>query len=157
MIRNQNERVKQMLNIIFGDYVGVVTNPAIYFKNTYEDEWITDELSRKMIRAVDNSTVISERVIESPVLGAITPKELSGGVKTLILINNCPNKIFNASACGDNCAKWLLEMGKDKDITVNLRHIMDFGEGSFDIHIQNTDQVVHSMKELIPVAGMIVR
>ena len=146
-----------MLNIIFGDYAGVVTNPAIYFKNTYEDEWITDELSRKMIQAVDNSTVISERVIESPVLGAITPKELSGGVKTLILINNCPDKIFNASACGDNCAEWLLEMGKDKDITVNLRHIMDFGEGSFDIHIQNTDQVVHSMKELIPVAGMIVR
>lgn len=146
-----------MLNIIFGDHAGVVTNPAVYFKNTYQDEWITDELSRKMIQAVDKSTVISERVIESPVLGAITPKELSGGVKTLILINNCPDKIFNASACGDNCAEWLLEIGKEKDITVNLRHIMDFGEGSFDIHIQNTDQVVHSMKELIPIAGMIVR
>ncbi len=146
-----------MLNIIFGDYAGVVTNPAVYFKNTYEDDWITDELSRKMIQDVDNSNVISERVIESPVLGAITPKELSGGVKTLILINNCPDKIFNASACGDNCAKWLLEIGKEKDITVNLRHIMDFGEASFDIHIQNTDQVVHSMKELIPIAGMIVR
>ena len=157
MICKLIERIKQMLNIIFGDCTGVVTNPAVYFKNTYEDEWITDELSRKMIQSVDNSAVISERVIESPVLGAITPKELSGGVKTLILINNCPNKIFNASACGDNCAEWLLEMGKDKDITVNLRHIMDFGEGSFDIHIQNTDQVVHSMKELIPVAGMIVR
>ena len=146
-----------MLNIIFGDYAGVVTNPAVYFKNTYEDDWITDELSRKMIQDVDNSNVISERVIESPVLGAITPKELSGGVKTLILINNCPDKIFNASACGDNCAKWLLEIGKEKDITVNLRHIMDFGEASFDIHIQNTDQIVHSMKELIPFAGMIVR
>lgn len=146
-----------MLNIIFGDHAGVVTNPAVYFKNTYQDEWITDELSRKMIQAVDKSTVISERIIDSPVLGAITPKELSGGVKTLILINNCPNKIFNASACGDNCAEWLLEIGKEKDITVNLRHIMDFGEVSFDIHIQNTDQVVHSMKELIPIAGMIVR
>ncbi|ADU24208.1 hypothetical protein Rumal_3774 (plasmid) [Ruminococcus albus 7 = DSM 20455] len=67
------------------------------------------------------------------------------------------DKIFNASACGDNCAEWLLEIGKKKDITVNLRHIMDFGEVSFDIHIQNTDQVVHSMKELIPIAGMIVR
>ncbi|ADU24259.1 DUF4869 domain-containing protein [Ruminococcus albus] len=146
-----------MLNIIFGEYAGVVTNPAVYFKNTYEDEWITDELSRKMIQAVDHSTVISERVIESPVLGAITPKELSGGVKTLILINNCPDKIFNASACGDNCAEWLLEIGQEKDITINLRHIMDFGEGNFDIHIQNTDQIVHSMKELIPIAGMIVR
>lgn len=146
-----------MLNIIFGEYAGVVTNPAVYFKNTYEDEWITEELSRKMIQAVDHSTVISERVIESPVLGAITPKELSGGVKTLILINNCPDKIFNASACGDNCSEWLLEIGQEKDITINLRHIMDFGEGSFDIYIQNTDQVVHSMKELIPIAGMIVR
>lgn len=146
-----------MLNIIFGDHAGVVTNPAVYFKNTYEDEWITDELSRKMIEDVDHSIVISERVIESPVLGAITPKELSGGVKTLILINNCPDKIFNASACGDNCAEWLLEIGKEKDITVNLRHIMDFGEGDFDIYIQNTDQIVHSMKELIPIAGMIVR
>ena len=78
-------------------------------------------------------------------------------MKTFVLINNCPDKIFNASACGDNCAEWLLKIGKEKDITVNLRHIMDFGEGSFDIHIQNTDQVVHSMKELIPIAGMIVR
>ena|GEM_PF-6449032 len=26
-----------MLNIIFGDHEGVVTNPAVYFKNTYED------------------------------------------------------------------------------------------------------------------------
>ncbi|MBR1673332.1 MAG: DUF4869 domain-containing protein [Eubacterium sp.] len=146
-----------MLKIIFGEYAGVVTNPAVYFKNTFEDEWITDELSKKMIKDIDKSTVISERVIESPVLGGITPRELSGGVKTLMLINNCPDIIFNASACGDNCAKWLLEMGKVKDVTINLRHIMDFGDGEFDIYIQNTDQVVHSMKELVPVAGMIVR
>ena len=38
-----------MLKVIFGEYAGVVTNPAVYFKNTYEDEWITDEMSRSMI------------------------------------------------------------------------------------------------------------
>ncbi len=146
-----------MLKIIFGECAGVVTNPAVYFKNTYEDEWITDEMSRNMILDIDKSTVISERIIESPVLGGITPKELSGGVKTLILINNCPDKIFNASACGDNCAKWLLEMGKNKDITINLRHLMDFGNGDFEVYIQNTDQVVHNMRELVPIAGTIVR
>ncbi len=146
-----------MLNIIYGDCEGVVTNPAVYFKNTYEDEWITDELSRNMIQDVDRSTVISARVIDSPVLGGITPRELSGGVKTLILINKMPDMIFNASACGDNCAKWLLEMGKTKDITINLRHLMDFGNEPFDIYIRNTNQIVHSMKELVPIAGMIVR
>ena len=33
---------------------------------------------------------------------------------------------------------------------------MDFGDGSFDIRILNTDEVVHSMKELVPIAGMYV-
>ena len=37
-------------------------------------------------------------------------------------------RIFNASACGNNCAKWILEIGKRKDLTINLRHIMNFGK-----------------------------
>lgn len=146
-----------MLNIILGDYDGVITNPAIYFKNTYEDNWITDELSQKMIYDVDSSTVISERIIDSPVLGPITPRELSGGVKTLILIHEVPDKIFNASACGDNCAKWLLAMGSETDITINLRHLMDFGNDPFSIRIQNTSQIVHDMKEFVRIAGKFVR
>ncbi|WP_302296968.1 DUF4869 domain-containing protein [Mitsuokella multacida] len=39
---------------------------------------------------------------------------------------------------------------------MNLRHIMDFGDETFAIHILNTDQIVHSMKELVPVAGQYV-
>jgi hypothetical protein len=96
-------------------------------------------------------------VIDSPVLGGISPRELSGGVKTLIDIYKRPDKIFNASTCGDNCAKWLLEIGERQDVTINLRHLMDFGDGFFTIHILNTDQIVHNMCELIPIAGMIVR
>ena len=146
-----------MLNIYFGDMPSAIYNTEIYFKNTYEDSWITDELSREMILDIDKSKVIGARIIDSPVLGAITPRELSGGVKTLILIDHVSDKIFNASTCGDNCAKWLLKMGEEKDITINLRHLMDFGNQKFQIHILNTDQVVHSMEELVPVAGLYVR
>ena len=73
------------------------------------------------------------------------------------MIDHVSDKIFNASTCGDNCAKWLLKMGEEKDITINLRHLMDFGNQKFQIHILNTDQVVHSMEELVPVAGLYVR
>lgn len=146
-----------MLNIYFGDMPQAIYNTAVYFKNTYEDSWITDELSREMILDIDKSKVIGARIIDSPVLGAITPRELSGGVKTLILIDHVSDKIFNTSTCGDNCAKWLLKMGEEKDITINLRHLMDFGNQKFQIHILNTDQVVHSMEELVPVAGLYVR
>lgn len=145
-----------MLNVFYGDMPNVIYNTAIYFKNTYENAWITDSLSREMIQDVDHSTVLDSGVIDSPVLGKIPPVQLSGGVKTLILIANEPDKVFNASTCGDNCAKWLLKIAENRDVTINLRHLMNFGSEPFTIHILNTDQVVHSMRELIPIAGLYV-
>lgn len=146
-----------MLSIFFGDMPEAIFNPAVYFKNTYTDEWITDELSKRMIKDVDKSEVIGPRIIDSPVLGGITPRELSGGVKTLIAIYKVPEKIFNASACGDNCAKWILKISEMQDITINLRHLMDFGDETFEAKILNTGQMVYCMDELLPIAGMIVR
>lgn len=133
-----------------------IFNTAVYFKNVYEDSWITDPFSKEMILDVDKSTVLGNGVIDSPVLGKIAPVSLSGGVKTLMLINNEPQKIFNASTCGNNCAKWILKIGEMQDVTINLRHLMDFGQETFDIHILNTGQIVHNMKELVPIAGVFV-
>ncbi len=112
-----------MLSIFYGDMPEAVYDPAVFFKNTYTDEWITNPLSREMVRDVDRSEVIGPRVIDSPVLGGISPRELSGGVKTLISIYKRPDRIFNASACGDNCAKWILEIDETQDIIINLRHL----------------------------------
>ena len=146
-----------MLSVYYGDMPEAIYNPALFFKNSYSDDWITDELSKEMIRDVDKSEVIGPRIIDSPVLGGITPRELSGGVKTLICIYKRPDRVFNASACGDNCAKWLLEIGERQDVTINLRHLMDFGENVFSVKVLNTDQMVHNMDELLPIAAMIVR
>lgn len=148
--------VDRMLKIIFGNCEEAIYNTAVYFKNTYQDDWVTDELSIRMIEDVDKSTVVGPRLIQSPVLGAISPRELSEGVKTLILVNQMQDKIFNASKCGDNCAKWLMEIGRKTNVTVNLRHIMDFGAGEFEIEVVNNHQVVHNMKELLDVADLLI-
>jgi hypothetical protein len=145
-----------MLKIRFGDCEEAIYNTSVYFKNTYQDEWITDKLSVEMIKDVDKSTVIGPHMIESPILGPISPRELSGGVKTLILINKDTGKIFNASTCGDNCAKWLLEMGKERDIVINLRHLMNFGEEEFEVEILNSQQIVKNMKEFVYIASEFV-
>ena len=141
-----------MLHIYFGNMPDAVYNTAVFFKNDYEDAWITDPLVKEMVQDVDHSSVIDSGVIDSPVLGKIPPLSLSGGVKTLILVKFEPGKVFNASTCGDNCAKWLLKIAEDEDRTINLRHIMDFGEEPFEIHILNNDKVVHSMAELVDIA-----
>lgn len=146
-----------MLNIYLGDMENAIYHPPVYFDNTYEDEWITDRLSVEMIKDVDKSEVVGPHLIQSPVLGPISTKELSGGVKTLMLMAfDDSGKVFNASACGDNCAKWIIEIAKHKDLTINLHHIMDFGKDQFEAKIINTGDVVHSMTEFISIAGRYV-
>lgn len=144
-----------MLNIYYGDMKEAIYNTSLYFDNTYFDGWLYDEFAQKMIRAVDKAKVISGQAVDSKALGVIPATKISGGLKTLLLIYNQPEKIFNASTCGDNCAKWILKIAErvKKDITINLRHIMDFGDGEFEIKILNNNVVVHSMSELVLYAG----
>lgn len=142
-----------MLKIYLGEMADAIYHPPTYFDNQYKDEWIIDPLSVKMIKDVDQSDVIAERLIDSPVLGPISVKELSGGVKTLMLMAfDNSGKIFNASVCGNNCAKWILQIGKMKDLTINLNHIMDFGTDEFEIEILNTNEIVHNRKEFTEIA-----
>lgn len=146
-----------MLSIYLGQMEEAIYYPPAYFNNTYDDEWITDSLIVEMIKDVDKSEVIGPHLIESPVLGPISVKEISGGVKTLILMAfDDSGRIFNASACGNNCAKWILEIGKRKDLTINLRHIMNFGKGPFEIKILNNGEMVHDLDRFIAVAAKYV-
>ena len=137
-----------MLNIFLGEMKDAIYHPPTYFDNVYEDEWLEDDLVKEMIRDVDHSEVLTPHIIESPVLGAITPRELSGGVKVLILMLKDDSFIYNMSNCGNNCAKWVLKIAEKKDLTVFLRHIMRF-EGEFEIQIMNTGRIVHNRSEYV--------
>ena len=144
-----------MLHIFFGDMPEAIYNTSLYFDNTYLDKWLTDSFAKKIIKSVDKATVLSGRAIDSKALGVIPVTQLSGGTKTLLLMYNRPEQVFNASTCGDNCAPWILKIAakQKKDITINLHHIMDFGDKDFEIKILNNDTVVHSMAELVVYAG----
>ena len=138
-----------MLNVYFGDMPDAIYNTALYFRNVYQDAWITDSMSREIILDVDKSTVVSANLIESPVLGPISPVMLSGGVKTLLLIKHDKKQVFNASTCGDNCAKWILLLAEKRKLVINLHHVMDFGPDDFKIKVLNSGVIAHNMSELI--------
>ena len=142
-----------MLKIYFGELDDVIYNTSVYFKFNYNPEWFEDPRVVQMVKDVDDSVVLGNGAIDSPVLGVIAPQTLSGGLKTLILIDKVPDKIFNASNCGDNCAKWLLQIGKEKDVTVNLRHLMNFGHDEFEAQVMNTGEIVHNMSQMLLAAG----
>lgn len=148
-----------MLNIYYGPMRDVIYNTAMYFDNVYLDHWLEDDFARRIIKSVDKAEVLGPGAVRSKALGVIPATKLSGGTKTLLLIYNKPEMIFNASTCGDNCAKWILRIAKKVkvDITINLRHIMDFGDGKFEIKILNNGVIVRDMCELVQYAGLFLQ
>lgn len=147
-----------MLNIYFGDKEGskYIYNPDSYFDHWYDPNWLVKDLSKEIIKAVDKSEVIGPNLIKSPVFGAMSPDRLSGGTKTLILIDNDDEHIFNATHCGNNCAPYLLKIAENKDVTVTLEYIMDFGT-DFEIKILNTGNVVNNFDDYFREARIALR
>lgn len=125
--------------------------PSIYFNNAYESEWMLQDITKEMVLDIDKTELIDANVAVSPVLGSMAVADLSKDIKTLILINNDSDWAFNASLCGDNCAKWLLKIGEMKDVTIRLGHYMHFPE-PFEMEILNSNRIIRSMKEFVEEA-----
>lgn len=138
-----------MLKIFFGEMDNVLHNVETYFNNQYQYSWLDDEFVKNVIEDVDKSKVESPECILSPVLRQIPPTRLSGGTKAVILMKYVPDRVINASNCGNNCAKWILKLGQERDLVINLYHIMEFENEGFEIEILNDNRIVHNMAEMV--------
>ena len=84
-----------MLNVYYGNMPEAIYNTAAYFSNVFQKTWLDDKYVRRMIKSVDHSEVIGDYLIKSKALGMISPMQLSGGVKTLILTYFKPDIVFS--------------------------------------------------------------
>ncbi len=123
-----------------------IISTSKYFNNSYTEEWL-DEWAGKVIQKIDNSELISEGLVKSPVLGPITIREISSGAKALIIMNADPTVISNENSCGDNCVSLLVELSKKKDFFIYLSYPMNFGKYEFDMQIVRTGKVCHIARE----------
>lgn len=101
--------------------------------------------------------MVGSSAINTKILGIIPPERQSGGTKTLLLMYFMPQNLYNATTCSDNCAYCILRIAAQHDLTINLYHLMDFGNGKFATTVANTDDVVHTMFDLVPIAAKCLR
>lgn len=104
-----------MVSVYFGYDNNAVLNVDAYFDHAFKNEWLRDKVVQKMIKDIDNSDVLSEYCIQSPVLGQIPPEKLSGGVKACILLWLLDDIVVDLTACGENCEDWLVYIFNNKD------------------------------------------
>jgi hypothetical protein len=105
---------------------------------------LKDDIVRSMILDVDKTEVFVDSegcaYLNSPYIYKYMPIDyLSTGVKNLIMawITVYP---INATHCGDNCAKWLVEISKRKDLYITLHHIMTFPKDTKAVILNNNKQ-----------------
>ena len=126
-----------MLSVYGGLTSNVIYNVKEFFKSYYKPEWLESNIAKQMILDVDKSEVESPYCIKSYALGQISPFMLSGGVQNLLLMQNLPEgEDFWGTACGENCEKWIYEIGKHRNINIYLTNIMFFdGMDKYDTEI----------------------
>ena len=139
-----------MLEIYFGTRKDTVSNPPIFFNyNVNPRLLLGDKEIQQMILDIDKTVLTDNGQLISPVLPIMGWKDISGGVKTLILIKLYGDKInFNITACGENCSKWIEVLAERQDISVNLKYPMKFSENIHAI-IKNTNREIWSYKDFI--------
>jgi hypothetical protein len=136
----------QMVRVYFELDEKDIISTSKYFNNSYTDKWL-DKWASEVIREIDKSELISEGLVQSPVLGPITIREISSGAKALITMNCDDTVISNANSCGDNCAKYIAMLSKKKDFSIYLSYPMKFGDLTFDMCIDRTGAICHNSKE----------
>lgn len=119
-----------------------------YFDMEFEDNWFDNQFAKDVIKGIDNSIHVEGSFIRSPILGAISPRDLSTGCKGVLLLQNVDNILVNGDRFGDNCFPWLSKLGEIKDINITIHHYpMNW---DFEVHavVTNYNKKVDTMAEL---------
>jgi len=150
-----------MLKIAFGE-LGLnienrISGVSDYFDANYENSWLSSDIAEQLVECIDLTKHVKDSYYESPVLGGISPRDLSLGSKGLLILRNEDDIVIRGEVFGDNCAEWLLKLAEIKDITISLHHVIDVKE-PFNIYSINSKRFISSYLDYLEeiIGGVIM-
>lgn len=75
--------VNKMLNIIIGRPEGEVYETARYFDALFEEEWMNHDIIKDIVKDIDESEMVSSRLIQNDTYGSFSPKRFIGRNKDI--------------------------------------------------------------------------
>ncbi len=138
--------------IYYGHLDGELFGVDSYFDNAYEPEWIENDIATGILKDICNMVerqgqAITVNWFNEGRYVTIGPRDLPGGVKALLIMLNT-DEVVQACRCGNNCAKWIVEIAKVKPLKIALASFMEFNV-DFDAHVLNDDSYIHSYADHI--------
>lgn len=74
-----------MLRIFFGKHHKEIYNTEVYYANQCDKMRVTEPFAKKIIKDIDDSTVIDPDLIENDIFGKFNSTELSAGENAQVL------------------------------------------------------------------------
>jgi hypothetical protein len=141
-----------MLKIFFGISGTEDMSPDDTFDFSYSSEWWEDPLVLEMIKDVDKTEIVSDRLAQSEALGAMRPLDISGGVKTLIMMLKDPEYIADGCSLGRNCFPWVVKLSHISDCFITISIGVRMGETiddptPLDAYVVNYDLRISTVAE----------
>lgn len=126
-----------MLNIIFGREncpdENYILDTRIYFSRNKKPSWFENDFVKRALKEIEGTEVLFEEALKDKFGHGISSEMICTGCKTLCSIYyDTDNKIFYGSAMGDNCVPFLMEIAKERDVTIFLEHYMDIPVSYFE-------------------------
>ncbi len=140
------------LSMYFGHLNNEIFAVDSYFDSCYESSWFESDIAKSILKEICNMVEMNGLAITVDYykrgdLVTISPEKLPGGVKALLIMLNT-DKIVQACRCGNNCAKWILEISKVKRLKIAIVSFMTF-RTDFDAYVINDGSYIHSYEDYI--------
>ena len=138
-----------MLNVFFGK----PEMETVYFPDDWFEfkgyKFLGTDFSKGVIKDIDKCEYISDKVVNSDVMGVIPSLWLSMGSKMIMLAKYTDYPIV-ATWIGDNTVKYLREISKEKDITIIAGYLFGlFKNDSSDltVRILNNNKITRTARD----------
>ena len=115
-----------MLKLYVGEMENGLGFPDHHFEGELPYGIIMEDFARKAILHIDKSEVKGEDIVSSPILGGIPANNISTGAKNVIVMMYDDTVVCSLDFCGENCIPLIIEIAKQKDLTVYAKNHKDF-------------------------------
>lgn len=140
-----------MLNVIFGreNVPGkFILDTRVYFRRYSHLFDFNNPFIKSVIQGIDKAEVIAGGAIKDYRGLYLSVDKLSTGSKTLCSIYfDKEGKTFYGSMMGDNCAPYLMEIARNKNVTVFYEHFMPIPKQYFEEGIIQKDGKIIDREE----------
>lgn len=122
-----------------------------FFLGNFDPSWLKSELAFKILQDIDRAIEIRDGAIlvkdlftDKPTW--ISSHDLSSGTKALLIMLNTDEDFVCLTRCGENCAKWVIEIMKLKPLKCTLTYLMPF-RADIPLHIINDNTDIETYTE----------